>query len=523
MPAPATSVTTACGCIGAADLGAVKMPTIEAPEPEPVDASCIPLCSGEREREREVARRRRDMVARIARSGLFGLRGMMSSGRGRGVNICSASAIASSQKIAVSSFPIQNRHPGTFSRHFAPAMTAPLRRLARVAHVPRAVHRVPFAVRGKATAYVARSAGTLSSRGEYTQNRQIDDTTSHHLLPFYATMVGRVLSTALSETQRLAFAGRFLSSPGTSRRAVSQTEHTTDAAITAARKERDAAVSRANLNEANALTLRLRLAQSDHAAVETLRGELKDAQAEAADMRIALNALKFARQDTRVVETRSDWSSVLEISPRESELKTAIAALSAELDDAKQRVLNAEAASANFASSLVMDVRTKNRELTNAANADAAFSQTERHPIFGHLLKDFGFKKVFAMKAGVLADKKLVKVYEQQRAFRSARAVTIAEMKTEDRFAVPGVISLAEGTAAVKTSGPAGATKSAFSEIFAAPTRSVSILDGQHRVGALAILLEKGVIRDTDEVLVEVFPNVCDTKASDLFTEINQR
>jgi len=447
----------------------------------------------------------------------------MSSGRGRGVNICSASAIASSQKIAVSSFPIQNRHPGTFSRHFAPAMTAPLRRLARVAHVPRAVHRVPFAVRGKATAYVARSAGTLSSRDEYTQNRQIDDTTSHHLLPFYATMVGRVLSTALSETQRLAFAGRFLCSPGTSRRAVSQTEHTTDAAITAARKERDAAVSRANLNEANALTLRLRLAQSDHAAVETLRGELKDAQAEAADMRIALNALKFARQDTRVVETRSDWSSVLEISPRESELKTAIAALSAELDDAKQRVLNAEAASANFASSLVMDVRTKNRELTNAANADAAFSQTERHPIFGHLLKDFGFKKVFAMKAGVLADKKLVKVYEQQRAFRSARAVTIAEMKTEDRFAVPGVISLAEGTAAVKTSGPAGATKSAFSEIFAAPTRSVSILDGQHRVGALAILLEKGVIRDTDEVLVEVFPNVCDTKASDLFTEINQR
>ena len=268
------------------------------------------------------------------------------------------------ENIAVSSFPIQNRHPGTFSVHVGtssrlPAMTAPLRRLARVAHVPRAVHRVPFAVRGKATAYVARSAGTLSSRDEYTQNRQIDDTTSHHLLPFYATMVGRVLSTALSETQRLAFAGRFLSSPGTSRRAVSQTEHTTDAAITAARKERDAAVSRANLNEANALTLRLRLAQSDHAAVETLRGELKDAQAEAADMRIALNALKFARQDTRVVETRSDWSSVLEISPRESELKTAIAALSAELDDAKQRVLNAEAASANFASSLVMDVRTK--------------------------------------------------------------------------------------------------------------------------------------------------------------------
>ena len=40
-------------------------------------------------------------------------------------------------------------------------------------------------------------------------------------------------------------------------------------------------------------------------------------------------------------------------------------------------------------------------------------------------------------------------------------------------------------------------------------------------MGAIEILLRRGVIRDTDEVLVEVFPDVSDAKAAELFTEIN--
>lgn len=46
-------------------------------------------------------------------------------------------------------------------------------------------------------------------------------------------------------------------------------------------------------------------------------------------------------------------------------------------------------------------------------------------------------------------------------------------------------------------------------------------MDGQHRVGALDILLKNEVLTAEDRVLVEVFPDVDDKKAVDLFMEIN--
>jgi hypothetical protein len=50
---------------------------------------------------------------------------------------------------------------------------------------------------------------------------------------------------------------------------------------------------------------------------------------------------------------------------------------------------------------------------------------------------------------------------------------------------------------------------------------SLSILDGQHRVGAIEILLKRGVLSPSDEILVEVFPDVDDRRARRLFSEIN--
>ena len=240
---------------------------------------------------------------------------------------------------------------------------------------------------------------------------------------------------------------------------------------------------------------------------------LWSAQLEAAETRVALNALKFARTETRVVEGVGSAVSRVEpesITRRESELKLAVQRLERELERANERVASAESASAAFAASVVCDVK---------AGSQAAKDATPTlHPVFGALLRDFGYKKVYAMPAGRLADKRVVKVYEQQRAFRSDRAVTIANRKAADKFAVPGVISLAEGTARTKDQ---PTKKSVFAEFFAGKARAVSILDGQHRVGALEILLSNGVMRDSDEVLVEVFPDVSDEKAAELFTEIN--
>ena len=404
-------------------------------------------------------------------------------------------------------------------------MTAPLHRLARrLANVPKGN---PRFVRGKATKAVHRSAGTLS--GEFEIDGNNDTTTAS--LPFYASWIGSVLSSSLSEGQLEAFKGLYLNDAHATNATTTVSESIT-AAFAEAQRERDAAVSRVNAIDAESLTLRLKLAAVDETAVERVRSELRATQLEAAEIRIALQALKFARQETKTVvmnkdeATNTSSSEILEISQRENELKLAVVSLERELENAHQRVTQAEQASANFAASVVIDMKAKSnnsRNTRNAANASALFTQTEHHPIFGDLLKDFGFKKVYAMPASVLSDKKVVKVYEQQRAFRKDRAEKIASMKSHDRFAVPGVISLAEGTANVKVDSSNGKNKkSALSEFFSGPDRSVSILDGQHRVGALEIFLKQGVINPTDEVLVEVFPEVCDQKASELFTEINQ-
>ena len=181
------------------------------------------------------------------------------------------------------------------------------------------------------------------------------------------------------------------------------------AALETARRERDAAVSRANAVDAEALTLRLRLAQTDAGAVEAVRAELRDAQLEAAETRVALNALKFARTETRVVEgSGSAVGTPAGVRPPESITSTRVRAethpgggRSGNSNAPTNGVVSAESASATFAASVVREVK----------------AGTSAHPTFGALLRDFGYKKVYAMPAGRLADKSAVRVYEQQRAF----------------------------------------------------------------------------------------------------------
>jgi len=405
-------------------------------------------------------------------------------------------------------------------------MTVPLRRLARLATTRSGAvaPSAPFAVRGKATQSARRAAGTLSSDYETHGN---NDTA----LPFYVSWIGNLLGASLNETQLEAFGAKYLRTvTGNARSAPTETAPDVSSALDVARRERDAAVSRANAVDAEALTLRLRLAQTDASALERLRAELKATQLEAAEARIALNALKFARSPT-VTDTDSSRDSthvrqdVQKITARESELKLAVQTLEKELAAAFERVKTAENASASFAASVVRDHQARN-------DTEFAKLQPAVHPVFGHLLRDFGYKRVYAMRAGCLTDKTAVQVYEQQRAFRSERAVTIASQKARDKFSVPGVISLAEGTARAKTvPDPDGSPapvealrsrRSVLETFFSAPERSVTILDGQHRVGALEILLKNGVLAPSDEILVEVFPDVCEEKAVALFTEINR-
>jgi hypothetical protein len=138
------------------------------------------------------------------------------------------------------------------------------------------------------------------------------------------------------------------------------------------------------------------------------------------------------------------------------------------------------------------------------------------HPLYGSMLRDFGYKKIYAMPAANLVAKDKVGIYDQQRAFRAERSQVIAAEKAKELvFSLPGVVTLAEGTAPVR------GKKAKKSLLFGASKTGAHILDGQHRVGALEILLSQGVIAPTHDVLVEVFEDVDDARAGEIFTEIN--
>jgi len=104
------------------------------------------------------------------------------------------------------------------------------------------------------------------------------------------------------------------------------------------------------------------------------------------------------------------------------------------------------------------------------------------------------------MSATVLSDPGAVSVWQQQRAFRPERAEAIARAKRSDAaLGLPGVITLYEL--------PGG--------------RFRAIVDGQHRVGALRLLLPGASQGPWTRVLVEVYSLPDEQHAERLFTEIN--
>uniref|UniRef100_A0A7S2RJV7 Uncharacterized protein n=1 Tax=Mucochytrium quahogii TaxID=96639 RepID=A0A7S2RJV7_9STRA len=145
------------------------------------------------------------------------------------------------------------------------------------------------------------------------------------------------------------------------------------------------------------------------------------------------------------------------------------------------------------------ELEQEKRELQATKKAEA---RVGRHPIYGQLVHDFGYKKVYASEPKRLVDKIVLPVWERQRTFRPERAKAIAEAKTnDDRFGLPGVISVYDVDQWDKR----------------------GIVDGQHRIGGLELLLRGGKWKEDTLVLTEVFPvGDSDKDVKDLFLEINQ-
>jgi len=119
------------------------------------------------------------------------------------------------------------------------------------------------------------------------------------------------------------------------------------------------------------------------------------------------------------------------------------------------------------------------------------------HPVLGQLVADMGYKKIYCASIKQLGD---VVIWEQQRILRKERAEAIAREKTRQSFPVklPGIITLYQKDGQYK------------------------LLDGQHRLAALKILADTGIIsKDTNFCLVEVFALEKESEARALFLEIN--
>ena len=262
--------------------------------------------------------------------------------------------------------------------------------------------------------------------------------------------------------------------------------------------------------------------------MSALREQLWRANQDAADARVALNAV---REDLKHAARREADLAVRAVAVKDEAVADVVARAKTEFDQLRTSM---EEKHASLLASVECKVAKLEATEAKARGLEAALAAAEMrlaeksaesqtvasHELYGTMLRGItGYKKIYAMAAANLVSKDKVGIYDQQRAFREERAQAIAREKAKEAvFSLPGVVTLAEGTAAVRGK----KTKKKSSLLFGASTNTgAHILDGQHRVGALEILLSQGVIAPDHDVLVEVFENVDDARASEIFTEIN--
>ena len=149
------------------------------------------------------------------------------------------------------------------------------------------------------------------------------------------------------------------------------------------------------------------------------------------------------------------------------------------------------------------------------APATAPALDNADHPVFGRFLADFGYKKIFAADPARLYAS--TPIYKKQRTFRTERASAMARAKSSSGVTGwPGTISVVEYAA----SGTGAAGQS---------TKNV-LVDGQHRLGAYTLLARQMKAKNPEaplppgmtEILVEVYPALDESKAAEVFTEINK-
>lgn len=247
-------------------------------------------------------------------------------------------------------------------------------------------------------------------------------------------------------------------------------------------------------------------------AEEESRRSIGEAVASAVQKEAATNESKWARE-REIIEARSKHAS-------EERIKYEIALAERRRGlEQWQKEVAAEKKSAEEKPKEAQQQQQQDVEHTFEATSIGPDEEDKTvHPILGTALLDLGYKRIHIVSARCLAS---IPVWEKQRVYRHDRAKAMAADKARSAHTgLPGIIALHE-----------------------AVDGQLAILDGQHRVGMMAILEGKvkvggtkdkekaestdpGFDIDLDTILVEVFPHRNPEKypkhAEDIFVEINK-
>lgn len=267
-----------------------------------------------------------------------------------------------------------------------------------------------------------------------------------------------------------------------SRRTLSALYHRTRAFSTQpSRNETDTWFSNLRWQAANALTASLTGDERNKLLKElSPEQEKEEIQAEPQEQQPSIAELMAKAKAEEARKYEAQWEKQKEMIMKEAE-EAAQRRVEYELKVREQRQQQFDSWKA----------QVQQERATNAAVEESR--SVPEHTVLGPALCDLGYKRVHLVSVNNLQN---IPVWKKQRIYRHDRAQAMAADKRKTmHLGLPGVIGL-----------------------YQSEDGSLSILDGQHRVGMLSLLEND----DLGDVLVEVFPQQNDNMAQELFEEINK-
>lgn len=235
-------------------------------------------------------------------------------------------------------------------------------------------------------------------------------------------------------------------------------------------------------------------------AAQALTSNLSDTErSKLLDQLDAVDRQEVTSQEAeRIEEARIDTETTIGEAVAAARIEEAQMKESLWLKEKKTLLHDAEEAARSRVENELL-VQKRRFEAEERIRVEQGKEDEKEHPILGTVVADLGYKQVYQVPARTLLS---IPVWKKQRVYRHDRAKVIVKDKLKTPYlGLPGIIVLHEDK-----------------------DGKMGILDGQHRVGALALLLEReDVVFDLEKILVEAYASTGEEDHSEeIFVEINK-